>query len=55
LPIVANGYQRLLKMIDEETDAAEAAGQTKTFRFHDYGGLCGRQVSIVFSPGNCEL
>jgi hypothetical protein len=39
LPIIANGYKRLLKMVDEETDAAIAAGQTKTFRFHDYGGL----------------
>ncbi|CZR61170.1 uncharacterized protein PAC_11066 [Phialocephala subalpina] len=46
LPIIANGYQRLLKMVDEETDAAEAAGQTKTFRFQDYGGLCGKQESV---------
>jgi hypothetical protein len=47
LPIIANGYGRLLKMIDEETDAAIAAGQTKTFRFHDYGGLCGRQETVL--------
>ncbi|KAH8599030.1 hypothetical protein B0O99DRAFT_505423 [Bisporella sp. PMI_857] len=40
LPIVANGYGRLLKMIDEETEAAQAAGETKTFKFHEYGGLC---------------
>ncbi|KAF8867203.1 hypothetical protein BDZ45DRAFT_700163 [Acephala macrosclerotiorum] len=46
LPIIANSYQRLLKMVDEETDAAEATGQTKTFRFQDYGGLCGKQESV---------
>ncbi len=39
LPIIANGYQTILKIIDDETDAAIAAGQTKTFRFLDYGGL----------------
>ena len=48
LPIIANGYQRLLKIIDDETNAAEAAGQTKVFRFLDYGGLCGHQVSLYF-------
>lgn len=46
LPIIANGYGRLLKMIDEETEQAVALGQTKTFRFHDYGGMCGRQESV---------
>lgn len=44
LPIIANGYQKLLRIIDDETNAAEAAGQTKTFRFRDYGGMCGQQV-----------
>lgn len=46
LPIIANGYQKLLIIIDNETSAAEAVGQTKTFRFQDYGGLCGQQVRI---------
>ena len=46
IPIIANAYKRLLDMIDAETDAAVALGQTKTFRFHDYGGLCGTQQSI---------
>jgi len=46
LPVIANGYSRLLKMIDVETDKAVATGQTKTFRFHDYGGLCGKQASV---------
>ena len=46
LPIIANGYGRLLKMIDAETDQAVATGQTKTFRFHDYGGICGKQESV---------
>jgi hypothetical protein len=53
LPIIANGYQKLLKMVDQETDAAVAGGQTKTFRFHDYGGFCGRQVrDIRFSKAH---
>lgn len=43
LPIIAYGYQRLLKMIDDETDAALAANQTKTFNLQNYGGICGRQ------------
>jgi len=46
LPIIANGYQRLLKMIDHETDIAVTTSTTKTFRFHDYGGLCGKQDHI---------
>lgn len=46
LPIIANGYQKLLKMIDDETEMATAAGQTKTFRFNDYGGMCGKTESI---------
>ncbi|TVY50094.1 hypothetical protein LOCC1_G000027 [Lachnellula occidentalis] len=46
IPSMANAYKRLLDMIDVETDAAVALGQTKTFRFHDYGGLCGIQSSI---------
>jgi hypothetical protein len=46
LPIVAHGYQRLLKMVDNETDAAVATNQTKRFSLHDYGGLCGRQLDI---------
>lgn len=33
LPIIANGYHRLLKMVDDETDKATASGSTKTFRF----------------------
>jgi hypothetical protein len=46
LPIIANGYGRLLTMIDAETDQAIATGQSKTFRFNDYGGLCGKQESV---------
>lgn len=53
IPIIANGYGRLLKMIDEETDQAIAAGQTKMFRFHDYGGLCGRQTTTVQQAMTC--
>jgi hypothetical protein len=44
LPIIANGYQRLLQMVDEETKTAESIGQTKTFRFHDYGGMCHQEA-----------
>jgi len=43
LPIIANGYQKLLWKIDQETEVAEAAEEQKTFRFQDYGGLCGKQ------------
>jgi hypothetical protein len=47
IPTIADGYKRLLKMVDEETDAAIAAGQqTKTFRFHDYGGLGCREATV---------
>jgi hypothetical protein len=46
IPIIANGYGRLLKMIDADTDAAVASGHTKTFRFLDYGGMCGREQSV---------
>lgn len=46
IPVIVDAYRRLLEMIDVETDAAIAAGQTKTFRFHDYGGLCGDQQTI---------
>jgi len=33
-------------MIDEETDIAIAAGQTKTFRLQDYGGFFRSQEQI---------
>ncbi|RFU35975.1 hypothetical protein B7463_g347, partial [Scytalidium lignicola] len=46
LPIIANGYTRLLKMIDEETDAAITSGQMKTFHLQEYGGLCGKQNAV---------
>jgi hypothetical protein len=44
LPIIAHGYQRLLEMVDSETDAATAANQTKMFSLDDYRGLCGRHL-----------
>jgi hypothetical protein len=47
LPIIANGYQKLLKMVDDATDVAISAGLNKTFRFHDYGGLCSKQASVA--------
>ncbi|KAF7936050.1 uncharacterized protein EAE98_002269 [Botrytis deweyae] len=46
LPIIANGYGRLLKMVDEATAEAIAKGQTKIFRYLDYGGLCEHQRPI---------
>ncbi|CAG8982755.1 hypothetical protein HYALB_00001036 [Hymenoscyphus albidus] len=46
LPIIAHGYHRLLKMIDDETDVAVATGQTKTFQFGEYGGICNKQETI---------
>lgn len=51
LPIIANGYQRLLQMVDDETNTAESMGQMKTFNFLDYGGLCGQQVTVAKTLG----
>ena len=45
LPIVAHGYQTLLSMVDDETNAAIAGHETKSFNLHDYGGICGRDVN----------
>ncbi|KAA8566978.1 hypothetical protein EYC84_010072 [Monilinia fructicola] len=46
LPIIANGYGRLLRMVDEATAEAIAKGQTKVFRYLDYGGLCEHQKPL---------
>lgn len=51
LPVIAHGYNKLLKMIDDETEAAVATGQMKTFRFNDYGGMCGRSSGLTKSMG----
>jgi hypothetical protein len=40
LPIIANGYKRLLVMVDEETQKAKSLGIKKVFRISAYGGLC---------------
>lgn len=45
LPIIANGYKRLLVMVDEETEKAKALGIKKVFRISEYGGLCGPDTS----------
>jgi hypothetical protein len=37
LPAAANGYDRLLPMIDEEAKLAQDAGRNKIFRLSDYG------------------
>ncbi|KAM3071229.1 hypothetical protein ACMFMG_008819 [Clarireedia jacksonii] len=49
LPIIANGYGRLLKMIDDETATAIATGQTKRFEYLEYGGLCESQRPLLES------
>ncbi|PQE06471.1 C6 finger domain-containing protein [Rutstroemia sp. NJR-2017a WRK4] len=49
LPIIANGYGRLLKMIDDETANAIATGRTKRFEYLEYGGLCERQKPLLES------
>lgn len=54
IPVVANGYARLLQKIDEETEIAIAAGQTKTFRFEDYGGFFGNEERVRLM-GNCDI
>lgn len=47
LPVIANGYGKVLQMVDDETNVAIAAGQMKSFQFHDYGGLnCDLKASI---------
>ncbi|KAJ8061093.1 hypothetical protein OCU04_010167 [Sclerotinia nivalis] len=46
LPIIANGYGRLLKMVDEATAEAIAKGQTKIFRYRDSGGLYEHQKPL---------
>ena len=43
LPIIANGYKRLLIMVDGETNTAKAAGLKKVFRMTAYGGVYGIQ------------
>jgi hypothetical protein len=47
LPIIANGYGRLLKMIDDETANAIATGRTKRFEYLEYGGLCESQKPLL--------
>ncbi|KAH7330294.1 hypothetical protein BKA65DRAFT_527905 [Rhexocercosporidium sp. MPI-PUGE-AT-0058] len=47
LPIIANGYKKLLDMVDKETEIAMAAGHMKTFKFNDYGGMCGKMSTIA--------
>ncbi|KAK0104523.1 hypothetical protein ONS95_004812 [Cadophora gregata] len=47
LPIIANGYQKLLDMVDRETEIATVSGQTKTFKFNDYGGMCGKTTNLA--------
>lgn len=54
LPTIADGYQRLLKMVDDETEAAAAAGQTKTFRFQEYGGLSEHQQDLQMAMSCAE-
>lgn len=45
LPIIVNGYKRLLDMVDEETEKAKVAGFMKIFQISTYGGLCGQDTS----------
>jgi hypothetical protein len=52
LPTIANGYQRLLQMVDDETNTADSMGQMKTFNFLDYGGLCGQQTTVAKTLGS---
>ncbi|KAH6719203.1 hypothetical protein BKA61DRAFT_669536 [Leptodontidium sp. MPI-SDFR-AT-0119] len=53
LPIIANSYQKLLNMVDKETERATAAGQMKTFRFNDYGGMCGGKSNTIAEAITC--
>jgi len=41
IPTITDGYQKMLTMIDCETNVAKAAGSKKVFRLKDYGGVYG--------------
>lgn len=43
LPIIVNGYKRLLVMVDEETHIARATGAKRVFSLMTYGGICGQE------------
>ncbi|KAJ9157680.1 Lactose regulatory protein LAC9-like protein 2 [Pleurostoma richardsiae] len=45
LPSVADAYQRILKMVDEEVDKATAERRQLPFQLNDYGGLWGPLAS----------
>jgi hypothetical protein len=47
LPVVAHAYQRLLAMVDKETNNAIAANETKSFSLHEYGGLCRHEMDLA--------
>jgi hypothetical protein len=53
IPIIASSYIDLLKMIDEEADAAAVGGRSKTFSLKDYGGLCGLEKGFGKAAGQC--
>jgi len=50
LPLIANAYRQVLKMVDHEAEVANALHQPKLFRFQEYGGLCGAQVCLRVPP-----
>ncbi|TAQ88526.1 hypothetical protein B7494_g3142 [Chlorociboria aeruginascens] len=53
LPTITNAYLRLLDLVDAETNAAVAAGETKVFEFLHYGGLGTRDPCAEETFGDC--
>ncbi|KAL3420901.1 hypothetical protein PVAG01_07346 [Phlyctema vagabunda] len=45
LPVIANGYGRLLEMVDIEATAAANRGESKTFNLQRYGGFNNCSIS----------
>jgi hypothetical protein len=50
LPTIANAYNRILGMVDEETARADAEGRSIAFSLEEYGGLWGR---LAETDGMC--
>ena len=55
LPIIVNGYKRLLVMVDEEAEIARAAGTKKIFSMKVYGGLARSEDSLCAVARHLEM
>lgn len=55
LPIIANGYKRLLVMVDEEAELARIAGAKKIFSMKAYGGLACSEDPLCGAARHLEM